>query len=279
MSPHRPSLSGWQRSITLSLFLGWCFYYLCRKSFSASIPSLIRDGYPQEGLGLVASCFAFSYGFSKFVGSVLADHFSPKSLFSAGLLLSGLCCTTFSASAWYFPQRHLPLCVVWIVQGIVQGVGWPTVAKLLQQWYSLGQLGTWWSVISGGGNIASSLSPIIFLYLSSMFGWQVVFLLVGLIAVAMSLALTQTLHNSPSDLGIQIEHKSNANSPKSSKAPEAKKSSSVSWYDVFFIRDVWIASLIYAVLYFVKACCTDWSQLYFVQVAHKSEKTGTVPCT
>lgn len=46
------------------------------------------------------------------------------------------------------------------------------------------------------------------------------------------------------------------------------------WYEVFLLRDLWIASAVYAMLYLIKNGNLNWSQLYFIQVAGRSETTA-----
>ena len=49
------------------------------------------------------------------------------------------------------------------------------------------------------------------------------------------------------------------------------KKSSLRWYSPLFYGNLWVASAVYAALYAVKNAVADWSQLYFIQVANKSQ--------
>lgn len=252
----------WRWALYTSLFLGWCSYYFCRKSFPASIPNLIADnGLSKDDIGTISSSFAAAYGFSKFFNSILSDHVSARKMFSVGLLLSGLGCFVFPFSAHSVPLSAS----VWFVEGIIQGLGWAPCAKLLKVWYPPSQIGTWWSMLSTAGNVAAAISPLLITYLSSVFNWRVSFTVIGAFTIAVGLIVSFTIKDSPSDVGVESFQKSKT------EGKEVDKGSSLRWYSPLFYGNLWVASAAYAALYVVKNAVADWSQLYFIQVANKSQ--------
>lgn len=254
----------WRWALYISLFIGWCSYYFCRKSFPASIPNLIADnGLSKDDIGTISSSFAAAYGFSKFLNSILSDHVSARKMFSVGLLLSGLGCFVFPFSAHSVPVSAS----VWFVEGLIQGLGWAPCAKLLKEWYPPSQIGTWWSVLSTAGNVAAAISPLLITYLSSVFNWRVSFTVIGAIAIAAGLIVSFTIKDSPSEVGVDMSfHKT-----KTKGKEEVAKESSLRWYSPLFYGNLWVASAVYAALYAVKNSVADWSQLYFIQAAGKSQ--------
>ena len=118
-------------SIYLSIFLGYAVFYYNRKSYSSLIPTLLQSQYLAESeLGFISSCFAFSYGLSKFTSGILSDKLRPRELFVSSLIATGFCnifFTSFSGVTF--------LSSVWFVNGLVQGVAWPQCAKLLKVWF------------------------------------------------------------------------------------------------------------------------------------------------
>lgn len=120
--------------IFASLFIGYSFYYYTRKTFTFCIPSLVNSlGLNKESqyqLGLITSSYTVAYGVSKFIAGFLADRLSSRAVFTTGLLLSGLVNVAigFYHSLW-------SLMLLWGINGLVQGLGWPPCAALLKQWF------------------------------------------------------------------------------------------------------------------------------------------------
>ena len=257
----------WRWSLYISLFLGWCCYYLCRKSFPSSTPNLIAEaGLTKDDIGVISSSFAVSYGFSKFFNSLLSDHVSARKMFSVGLVLSGLGCLLFPGSVSSIPISA----ALWFAEGVIQGLGWAPCAKLLKVWYPPSQMGTWWSILSSAGNVAAGTSPLLFTYLSSVFSWRVGFYIIGTITVTLGLAVVLTIKDSPSELGVELTFE-NSKSDDSNKHKHETSPPMLRWYSVLLYKDLWVVSVGYAVLYAVKMSIADWSLLYFMQVAGKPQ--------
>lgn len=256
----------WRWTLYASLFFGWCSYYFCRKSFPSSIPNLIADnGLTKDDIGTISSCFAVAYGFSKFFNSLLSDHVSAKKMFSVGLVLSGLGCIAFP-----FATHSVPLSAsLWFIEGVIQGFGWAPCAKLLKEWYPPSQMGTWWSILSSAGNVAAAISPLLITFLSSVFDWRISFHVIGAVTIAIGVAVLFLMKDSPSELGVELTFQK----PKSDEKVKAEviNSTSLRWYSPILYRDVWVASGVYAALYVIKNAVADWSILYFMQVAGKSQ--------
>ena len=257
----------WRWALYTSLFFGWCCYYLCRKAFPSSIPNLIADnGLGKDDVGTISSSFAVAYGFSKFLNSLLSDHVSARKMFSLGLVLSGLGCLFFPLSV-----RSIPISAsLWFVEGVIQGLGWAPCAKLLKVWYPPSQMGTWWSVLSTAGNVAAGGSPLLFTYISSFSDWTVGFYIIGAVTITVGLVVVSTIKDSPSEIGVELilEKKDVRESIKrKSTLPEP----SLKWYSVLLYKDLWVASVGYAVLSGVKTSVADWSLLYFMQAAGKPQ--------
>ena len=258
----------WRWSLYVSLFLGWCCYYLCRKSFPSSTPNLTAEaGLGKDDLGIIASSFALSYGFSKFFNSLLSDHVSARKMFSAGLVLSGLGCFLFPGSL----DQGVPIsAALWFAEGAIQGLGWAPCAKLLKIWYPPSQMGTWWSLLSSAGNVAAGVSPLLFTYISSVFHWRVGFHIIGSLTLVLGLIVFFTIRDTPSEIGVEFDFQK---TDQQDQKQGTTRGSPVplKWYSVLLYRDLWVASVGYVVLSGVKTAVSDWSLLYFVQVAMKPQ--------
>lgn len=103
--------------LVFGLFAGYGFYSLLRKSFSVSVPFMRTAlGLSKADVGNIATSFSVAYGISKFVGGVVSDFLPPDILFAAGLFLAALSNLLFS-----FSTNTSVLCVLWFLNGCVQG--------------------------------------------------------------------------------------------------------------------------------------------------------------
>ena len=268
----------WRWALYISLFFGWCCYYLCRKAFPSSIPNLISDnGLSKDDVGAISSSFAVAYGFSKFFNSLLSDHVSARKMFSVGLVLTGLGCLLFPAST-----RSVPIsATLWFMEGVIQGLGWAPCAKLLKVWYPPSQMGTWWCLLSSSGNIAAGASPLLITYISSTFNWKIGFYIIGAFTMILGLTVVFTIKDSPSDVGVELVFQSTKTDGLVKQ--QSTEHSNIQWYSVLLYKDLWVASVGYALLSGVKTSVADWSLLYFMQVAGKPQAVaaacmGTMQC-
>lgn len=264
--PLSPQFVRWRWSVFLSMFFGWSCHILIRMNFPSSITSLIEhQGFSRSDVGMIASCFAVTYGFSKFLGSVVSDHASPRLVFSRGLVLSGACSLAF-------PLAHTVTlaCVVWFLEGIMQGFGWPPCVILLKAWYPPSQIGRWWSVLASAGNVMSAVLPLLVVFLTSISHWWMSYYMFGTCAIAMGVLVNFTIRNSPEDIGV-----ANFNAMKEQKG----EGNGGSWYKVFFVVDLWVVGVVYAILYLTSNCCFNWSQLFFIEEAGMSEREAAASCS
>jgi len=92
-------------------------------------------------IGVITSIFPLCYGCSKFVSGVVGDVLSPSAMLGGGLIATGMVNIAFGASS------TLPLfCFLWAVNGILQGFGAPSCAKILTSWFAAKERGTYWGM-------------------------------------------------------------------------------------------------------------------------------------
>ena len=112
-APHLPELQDpvqikkeynyWRWRIFYSMFFGYAFYYLTRKSFVYAIPVISQDlGYDKAALGLISTVWALAYGMSKFFSGIVSDHSNARYFMSVGLILTGICNILFGLSSSLF---------------------------------------------------------------------------------------------------------------------------------------------------------------------------------
>lgn len=146
-------------------------YYLTRNSLTFTAPVLVADhslGLDITSIGLVTSIFPLCYGMSKFVSGTLSDVLSPRVMLGGGLLMTGLMNCLFGASS------SLQLfCLFWAANGVLQGFGAPSCAKILTAWFATKERGTYWGMWNIAHNLGGFSAPILAGNAARAFGWRV----------------------------------------------------------------------------------------------------------
>ncbi|XP_037126475.1 glucose-6-phosphate exchanger SLC37A4-like [Syngnathus acus] len=241
-------------TIFFAMFMGYMLYFFNRKTFSFVMPSVMDEiKLDKDDLGLITSSQTLAYAISKFISGVLSDQISARWLFSIGLFVVGSINVVFSWSSTV-PMFSL----LWFINGLGQGCGWPPCGKVLRKWFEPSQFGTWWSVLSCSMNLAGSLGPILVTMLLHYYDWRSILTMSGVFCATFSLVTVVWVKNEPKDVGL----------PAIEAAPKkgAKRCNSESTLSEFLLSPfLWVLSLGYLVVFGVKTAATDWGQLFLMQ--------------
>lgn len=256
----------WRWRIFLSMYLGYAFYYLTRKSLPAAMPILSKElNLSMAELGWMVTIFSVVYGASKLFNGILGDKSNPRYLMSIGLILTGVCNFFFGLSSafWAFA-------LFWGLNGWLQGWGWPGCAKLLTHWYSQSERGRWWSLWNTSHNVGGVLIPLIAAFCAQYFGWRYAMYVPGVICVAVGIALMFFLRDTPQSMGLPSIEKFRNDYPPSQNRSEPEKESlpvrEILFKYVFRNKFVWVLGIAYFFIYVIRTALSTWSSMYLVQV-------------
>ncbi|XP_061904333.1 glucose-6-phosphate exchanger SLC37A4-like [Entelurus aequoreus] len=251
-------------TIFCCMFIGYMLYFFNRKTFSFVMPAVMDEiSLDKDDLGLITSSQTMAYAISKFISGVLSDQISARWLFSIGLFVVGGINVVFSWSS-----TVNMFAVLWFVNGLGQGCGWPPCGKVLRKWFEPSQFGTWWSVLSCSMNMAGSLGPILVTVLLHYYDWRTILTMSGIFCAAFSLVTLLLVKNEPKDVGLP------------SFVIVAKKGAergiSESTLSEFLLSPfLWVLSLGYLVVFGVKTAATDWGQLFLMQEKGQTALMGS----
>ncbi|MBM3195673.1 MAG: MFS transporter [Chlamydiae bacterium] len=255
----------WRLRIFSSIYLGYAFFYLTRKSFNFAMPAMIVDlGISKTELGFLGSVLYVTYGASKFLSGIMGDRSNPRYFMSIGLILTGIFNILFglSSSIFFFA-------LFWGLNGWFQGWGWPPIAKLLTHWYSQSERGRWWGVWNTSHNLGGALIPIVVAATAQFFGWRMAMYIPGFLCIGMGFFLMNRLRDTPQSLGLPpIEDFRNDHvvSPQQ-EVNQEKNSSAYELLMEYVIKNpyIWVLSITYFFIYMVRTAINDWGLLYFVE--------------
>ncbi|XP_067655309.1 glucose-6-phosphate exchanger SLC37A4-like [Haliotis asinina] len=238
-----------------SLYVGYMLFVYVRKSFSFSTPAIMEEDVLEKSqLGLIVSSQMFGYMVSKFISGILVDFYSPTFLFAAGLFFTGVTAVTFTVfNSW------MVFTVIWFLNGIVQGTGWPACAVLIKRWFSPDQFGTWWSILSTSMNAAGTVGPLVSAALVTSHGWRIGIIASGLVAMCFSGVCLLLLQDYPPG----SEPKTKRDAPKLKDFSLAQQKSRL---PALFRCPLYVMVCInYWIVSFIRGGCNDWGQLYLIE--------------
>ncbi|CAL8266885.1 unnamed protein product [Merluccius merluccius] len=250
-------------TIFLCMFIGYSLYFFNRKTFSFVMPSVMEEiELDKDDLGLITSSQTMAYAISKFISGVLSDQISARWLFSIGLFVVGGINVVFSWSSTVGMFS-----VLWFINGLGQGCGWPPCGKVLRKWFEPSQFGTWWSVLSCSMNLAGSLGPLLATVLLQYYNWRTLLSASGIFCMAFAFVCIVFVKNEPTDVGLPAIE--------AAKKKGAKGGNNESTLREFLLSPfLWVLSLGYLVVFGVKTAATDWGQLFLIQEKGQSVLMG-----
>lgn len=259
----------WRIRTLYSMFIGYALYYFTRKSYTLAMPGIISDlGYTKAELGILGSIIAVSYGFSKFFSGILSDRSSPRYFMAFGLITTGLINIIFGMSS-----SLLVFAVLWGLNGWFQGFGWPACSRLLVQWYSKSERGSWWSTWNVCHNVGAFSIAVLAGYLVQHFGWRSGMYVPGLICIAGGFLMINRLRDCPQALGLPAIDVYRNDVTESSKKEESKPTGST-WQTlvdhVFTNKYLWLLGIAYFFVYFARTAMNDWTPMYLIETRQYS---------
>ena len=139
----------YRREVLASIILLYGFGYTCRLALSVVKKPLIDSGvFSIVDLGLVGSAYFYGYALGKFLNGFFADYANIKRFFTFGLIVSGAINISMGLN------QSLTLWVIfWFLNGWVQGIGAPSCAIALTNWFSPKERGWYYGLWSTAHSI------------------------------------------------------------------------------------------------------------------------------
>lgn len=167
----------WQWRTIIGTMVGYIFFYLIRKNFSFAMPGLTAEyGITKASLGGILSLAGFLYGLSKLLNGMLADRINGRWHMVTGLAVSTISAFVIGFGAEIIthftgvPEGSTPefvgkftilLSVLWIINNIFQGCGFPPCSRLLPRWIPAGELSTKMALWNTSHSIGAGLAGIL----------------------------------------------------------------------------------------------------------------------
>ncbi|HYL03099.1 MAG TPA: phosphoglycerate transporter protein PgtP [Steroidobacteraceae bacterium] len=255
-----------RRSVFAGIFVGYAGYYLVRNNLALAIPDMLREHaqYTKAGLGSALTGLSIAYGVSKFLMGSVSDRSNPKYFLPLGLLLSSALMAAFglvqAASA-----SLLLIAAIQVLNGWVQGMGWPPCGKSMVHWFSTRERGLMVSVWNTAHNIGGALVANLALAGVLLFhDWRAKFYFNALIAAALAIGVHFLLQDTPQSRGLPpVEQYRNDYPPGYTEAHERTLGfREILFGSVLSNRYLWAIAIANAFCYFVRYGVVNWIPTY-----------------
>jgi MFS transporter, OPA family, glycerol-3-phosphate transporter len=192
----------WQ--VFAGIYFGYAGYYLVRNNLALAIPDILKEHaeYTKAGLGSALTGLSIAYGLSKFLMGSVSDRSNPKYFLPLGLLLSSAIMAAFSLTQLSLASLGV-IIAFQLLNGWVQGMGWPPCGKTMVHWFSTHERGRTVSIWNTAHNVGGGLiAGFAFLGVTLFHDWRAKFYFNAGIAAAVAVAVYFLLQDTPQSRGL-----------------------------------------------------------------------------
>jgi len=157
--------------------------YLDRSTLSIANHSVSGElGLSASQMGLLLSAFSFAYAFSQLPVGAMLDRFGARVMLGLGMFVWS-CAQLCGGLVHTLPQ----FLAARIALGIGEAPQFPAGAKVVSEWYALRERGRPTGIFTTSSTIGPALAPPILTVLLLSFGWRWMFVVMGVLGIAVSI--------------------------------------------------------------------------------------------
>ncbi|HEV3424071.1 MAG TPA: MFS transporter [Paraburkholderia sp.] len=245
--------------------------YLDRSTLSIANHSVSGElGLSASQMGLLLSAFSFSYAFSQLPMGALLDRFGARLMLGLGMFV-------WSVAQLFggFVQSLQQFLVARICLGIGEAPQFPAGAKVVSEWYSLRERGRPTGIFTTSSTIGPALAPPVLTGLLLAFGWRWMFIVMGVLGIAVSIGWYLVYRNRR-DVALEPAEVTHLTEEEPHTRAE-RRMTGAEWRGLFASRTTW--GMIFGfmgVIYMVWLYLT-WLPAYLEHERHLSiAKTGWI---
>lgn len=242
----------WQNRTIIGLMVGYALFYFVRKNLSMAMPGMEAElGITKTELGVFLTAHGLIYGASRFANGIIGDRVNSRIFMALGLILCAVCNIIFG-----FSSAVMVLGIVWVLNGWLQGMGFPPCVRLMTHWIPPQELATKMSIWNTSHSIGAGLVVVLsgFLMEYAGLGWRTAcFFIPSAIALAGAAFLLFALRDTPSSVGLPELGVDTKEEKKDSKA-----FSKTLMDRVFKNKYIWLIAIANFFVYVIRFGIFDW---------------------
>lgn len=254
----------WRVRVVFATIVGYALFYMVRKNISVAMPMMGKDlGITKADLGMFLTLHGVIYGVARFANGFLADRSNARTFIVVGLIGSALFNFGFGLGS-----SVLLLGILWLMNGWVQGMGFPPISRLMTHWIPPKNLASVQSAWNTSHSIGASLVVVLCGYLVAPHGeaipanWRLCFFVPAGLAVVGSILLWFLLPDTPPSVGLPevkgTEHIT-------SHADDNAGFRGFLMEHVFRNKYIWLLALANFFVYVVRYALLDWGPTFLTE--------------
>ncbi|MCQ2115459.1 MAG: MFS transporter [Bacteroidales bacterium] len=281
----------WHWRTLIVLMIGYALFYFVRKNFSIAMPALESElGFSKTQLGIFLTLNGVIYGVSRLVNGFLSDKIrNKKGLMALGLLLSA----GVNIAIGFIPSVNSFFTVLdaegkatmgfiyimgslWLINGWLQGMGYPPCSSLMAHWIKPSELATKQSIWNASHSLGAGALGFLIAFILGHFtnaAWQWCFWVPAILAVMGSAMIFFGIKNTPQEVGLPSVHEldkqnvQDSSKTKISMSAEAEELVSKRCLKEMVLANpiIWLISIADFFVYIIRFTILDWGSTILVQ--------------
>mgnify|MGYP003715646691 FL=1 len=195
-----PSRSRWELITLGCMFTGYMAFIFSRTALPVASPEMVKDlslGLDEASYGDIAAWGTAGMITGKLLTGVIADWLGGRRVFLVALVVSALLTFAFGWGSSETIFAGLNFVMLFAV-----AASWPAMAGIIRVWYPPAKYGRVWGMISTSSRLSASISMVFLGALLTLFSWQNIFRIAGVIALCGAALITFYLKARPEDAGL-----------------------------------------------------------------------------
>jgi len=172
-----------QRTTVILLIIGCALNYIDRAALSIANPLIRHDlGFSIAEMGLLLSAFLWAYSAFQLPAGAMVDRFGPRIMLGGGIILWSIAqgVAGLVNGFWQFVWARALL-------GLGESPQFCGLIRAVRDWFNVRDRGLPTGIAMSGSKIGPAIAPPLLTALMLAFGWRWMFVIVGLIGVAIGI--------------------------------------------------------------------------------------------
>lgn len=197
-----------QQLVTVgTMYFGYAMFMVLRMVPTVASPAMLKDpalDIDLEVWGRILAIGTIGALVGKFVGGYAADRLGGKLTFTVGLLVSAVFIGFFAVSfeVWLFQLTYF-------FALMAKSVGWPSMAKIIGNWFQPDEYGRVWGVLSTSSRVGALAATLGLGALLVYMPWRAMLIIAAVVGVVTVVCFAFALKERPKNLAIETSDDSN----------------------------------------------------------------------
>lgn len=261
------TMTNFRWKIAFLIFLISFVAYMDRVNLSVATPVIMQEfGFTKIDMGFIQTCFFASYALMQVPGGILAEKFGMRKTGAFAILWWSVF-TALTALA----KGKISFAAVRLAFGLGEGPVFPSLGAATFTWFNKHEKGKASSSILLGTFFGPVVGPVATVALMGFLGWHAVFIVFGLVGVALAWVWHRFACDNPADSPyVNAEEAAYINEGRSA---DSLKKAVAPWHKFLRSTQFWAVGIQFMVVDYIMYVFLAWLPMYLTEVHNMSLKS------